>query len=574
MAVLALAMQISANTAGIRKGASETSKQLRGIKKSADSAASALRGLVAIEVSKVFTRATSAVGGFIDNVRQSVGELARLSAVSNAGVEQFQALAFAAKSVGVEQDKFADILKDVNDRVGDFLTTGGGPMADFFEQIAPRIGVTADEFRGLSGPQALQLYVSSLEKANVNQQEMTFFLEAMSSDLTLLLPLLRNGGKGFADLAAEADKLSLVLGEDQVSAIREMNQALGRVQQTIQGIIARVTAELAPRVTAIADEFLRFIQAFQGEAGGAGGAVGIADAISKGLLRFADTLAAIFDGVLMGLQGFAGDMQRTFGKFEIGASIVSRGAAGIETVFRSFMALGLFRQRLSGEANVLFGNEGGAELRDAAKRLQESNRKALDSAVDRLFGNVPQADRAAVAAAKPSGMGPLQAMLRDIGVQAQKTLEEAAKKQEEGAAKAALGKMLSGVLLDGIRSSQNTLRQQLQSGAGGIGDFFSGVFDNLQASTVEAKRTNEELTSLYAARNELEKTRLENVARLNNQALEVADIRAGGIGQFLALATGREDPGLAEARKQSQELQEINRNIQLLGGTVEIMGAA
>jgi len=40
------------------------------------------------------------------------------------------------------------------------------------------------------------------------------------------------------------------------------------------------------------------------------------------------------------------------------------------------------------------------------------------------------------------------------------------------------------------------------------------------------------------------------------------------------LATGREDPGLAEARKQSQELQEINRNIQLLGGTVEIMGAA
>ena len=574
MAVLALAMQISANTAGIRKGASETAKQLRGIKQSADSAASALRGLVAIEVGKVFTRASSAIGGFVDNVRQSVGELTRLSSVSNAGVEQFQALAFGAKTVGVEQDKLADILKDVNDRVGDFLTTGGGPMADFFEKIAPRIGLTAEEFRGLSGPQALQLYVSSLEKANVNQQEMTFFLEAMSSDLTLLLPLLRNGGKGFADLAAEADKMSIVLGADQVNAIREMNQALGRVQQTIQGIIGRVTAELAPRVTAIADEFLRFVQAFQGQAGGAGGAVGIADAIAKGLLSFADTLAAIFDGVLIRLTGFAGDMERTFGKFEMGANIASRGAAGLETIFRSFMALGLFRQRISGEANVLFGNAGGAELRDAAKQLQESNRKALDAAVDRLFGRAQQGDGAAAAAAKPSGMGPLQAMIRGLGMQADKALQDAAKMQEEGAAEAALSNMLSGVLLSGIRSARNKLNEQFRSGTGGIGDLFSGLLDNIKKSTQEAKRTNEELASLYDARDELEKTRLENVARINNRALEVADIRAGGISQFIALAAGREDPGLSEARRQSKELQEINRNIRLLGGTVEILGAA
>jgi hypothetical protein len=37
-------------------------------------------------------------------------------------------------------------------------------MKDFFEQIAPKVNVTAAQFAKLSGPEALQLYVSSLEK--------------------------------------------------------------------------------------------------------------------------------------------------------------------------------------------------------------------------------------------------------------------------------------------------------------------------------------------------------------------------------------------------------------------------
>ena len=81
-------------------------------------------------------------------------QIGRLSQVANASTTEFQKFAQAARTVGVEQDKVADILKDVNDRVGDFLATGGGPMKDFFENVAPLVGVTADQFRNLSGPQA------------------------------------------------------------------------------------------------------------------------------------------------------------------------------------------------------------------------------------------------------------------------------------------------------------------------------------------------------------------------------------------------------------------------------------
>jgi len=79
-------------------------------------------------------------------------------------------------------DKVADIIKDVNDKIGDFIATGAGPMADFFENIAPKVGVTADQFARLSGQDALALYVKSLEAANLSQAEMTFYMEAIASD--------------------------------------------------------------------------------------------------------------------------------------------------------------------------------------------------------------------------------------------------------------------------------------------------------------------------------------------------------------------------------------------------------
>ena len=87
--------------------------------------------------------------------------------VANATPEALQRWSAGARTVGIEQEKLADILKDVNDRVGDFLQTGGGPMADFFENIAPQVGVTAEQFARLSGPEALQLYITSLERAGV-----------------------------------------------------------------------------------------------------------------------------------------------------------------------------------------------------------------------------------------------------------------------------------------------------------------------------------------------------------------------------------------------------------------------
>ena len=173
------------------KASRESQKRMAEIKKSADAAGKAIAG--------IGIAAAAGLTAITVNAADTADEISRMATVANAGTTEFQKFAAGAEAVGISQEKLSDILKDVNDRVGDFLTTGGGPMKDFFEQIAPKVGVTAEQFKNLSGPQALGLYVDSLEKAGVNQQEMTFFMEAMASDATSLIPLLRDNGKAMKD---------------------------------------------------------------------------------------------------------------------------------------------------------------------------------------------------------------------------------------------------------------------------------------------------------------------------------------------------------------------------------------
>jgi hypothetical protein len=155
---------------------------------------------------KTFLPALSA-GAIISQVRRVVSEVSQievLSQIAGTTAEEFQRFAVGAETVGFAMDKTADIIKDVNDKIGDFLATGAGPMADFFENIAPQVGVTADEFKNLSGTDALALYVRSLEEANVNQAEMTFYMEALASDATALVPLLSDNATEMKRLGDEA----------------------------------------------------------------------------------------------------------------------------------------------------------------------------------------------------------------------------------------------------------------------------------------------------------------------------------------------------------------------------------
>ncbi|HCF7146506.1 phage tail tape measure protein [Pseudomonas aeruginosa] len=242
---------------------------------------------------------------------RNANEIANLASVANTSTTEFQKYAAGAKLVGIEQEKLADIFKDVNDKVGDFLNTGGGALADFFENVAPKIGVTADQFRNLSGPQALGLYVSSLEKAKVSQSDMTFYLEAIASDATALLPLLRNNAEGFKTFGDAAQAAGAILDEKTIKSANELQAATWLVEQSASGLKNQLSTALIPILSDLSDSIFdvtkegtamvsvgEFVaDSFRWIAKTAIGAVAAFELVGKSIAGAAATARAGFDGV-------------------------------------------------------------------------------------------------------------------------------------------------------------------------------------------------------------------------------------------------------------------------------------
>lgn len=213
---------------------------------------------VGLGVSAAVGTALIGLSSLTNQVGQASKELEIQAKLANATTAEFQEWAFAAGKVNVEQDKLSDVMKDVNDKFGDFMQTGGGEMADFFEKIAPKVNVTAKEFQGLSGPQILEKYYQTLQKANVSQAEMTFYMESIADDATLLAPLLENNSQKLKDYAKQAHDLGVIMDQETIAKTKEFNSALGTIQSTIQGVFTRMAGQAAPVLTNLANNFLDF----------------------------------------------------------------------------------------------------------------------------------------------------------------------------------------------------------------------------------------------------------------------------------------------------------------------------
>lgn len=252
-----LVAKIGGFTQGMSKAEREADKSSRNIKRKLNQSAKEV-GDAWAGISKVLAASfagisvasvTSKMIGIAKETANAAVEVKNLSALSNASTQDFQRMAHGAETVGISAEKLADIFKDVQDKAGDFAQTGGGGMADFFENIAPKVGVTVDQFRRLSGPEALQLYVSSLEKANLSQQDMTFYMEAIASDSTALLPLLQDNGRAWRELGDEAQRYGVILSDEAIAAAEAYREETRKLDASMAGLRVEISEELLPVLT-------------------------------------------------------------------------------------------------------------------------------------------------------------------------------------------------------------------------------------------------------------------------------------------------------------------------------------
>lgn len=160
-------------------------------------------------------------------------ELEQMALKAGVSVEKMQELAYATEQYNVTGDQLADMLKDVQDKLGDFSATGGGEFKDWMENIAPKVGLTASKLQQMAGPDALIAVQHAMDATNVSASEQVFYLESIANDVSVLQPLLRNSGAELQRLTGHYRSLNVVLTQTDISQLKEMDQALGDVSKRL-----------------------------------------------------------------------------------------------------------------------------------------------------------------------------------------------------------------------------------------------------------------------------------------------------------------------------------------------------
>lgn len=289
----ALRAVLSLDSAAFQAGAKRAQASMSNLQRGLDEAARRMRragaGLSASVTAPIAALGTASIA----SARQ-LGALDNAARVAGVAVTRFKELSLASREFGIEQDKLSDILKDVNDKFGDYFQTGGGPLADFFDNIAPKVGLTQEAFKGLSSDQALQKYVSALREANVSQAEMTFYLEAIASDATLLLPVFDRQGAAIDRVSKRARALGLQLDESLIQKSKAAAADLAivgdvlktRFQAALAGLLpvfVDLVDAMTPAIAAVVSGLQYVADAFQGLSPSAQRMVGIATAVAAAL---------------------------------------------------------------------------------------------------------------------------------------------------------------------------------------------------------------------------------------------------------------------------------------------------
>lgn len=221
-------------------------------------------GAVSLGVTAIFATG-AAVTAWVTSIAMARQELETFARLTGTSVGDLQAYGYATQKVGISMDKLADISKDVQDKLGDFIATGGGEFKDFFINVGDQVGLTAQSLQGLSGPDVLIAVKKAMDDANVSAAQQVFYLEAIGNDASKLIPLLENEGRALKTQAEEARALGVALSEIDSQSLVAAAEASSKYSIAFEGLYNRIAAKLAPYVSstmnAVADAIGRVNQA-------------------------------------------------------------------------------------------------------------------------------------------------------------------------------------------------------------------------------------------------------------------------------------------------------------------------
>jgi hypothetical protein len=555
---LALAMRASMSAGGVVSGANQAAdamdKMGRQARKTAADVSTikniAIGAVVAkgvMTLANAFTDAGRAAVNYAAGVSQSVDQLNDLSARLGIGVEALQTFNMAAKLSGAEGGTQA--LQKLGVLIGQAAESG---KTEAFEKL----GLDFQALQSMSPEEQFRAIQQAISALPTPAERAAAAVAMFGKAGVELLPLM---SQNLDEIDARMRRLGAVVGTDQVEAIGQMNDSLDMVKATFDGIIGQVVGNLAPVVTSLAEEFMAFVETFNGISGEGG--TGVANAISDALLDIADYFAGIFDSAVENFDGFGVTLQEVGSVFQFVANVFTAVGETLRAGFNMFQISGNLFAIGVGKLLEGLGSWVSQDLQQfgkdmAAKAAEQMQQNSAEG--NQALSNAGAAASAAVfgaPAAAPGADGPARRAVRAARTRMNDTDAKDAREAAR-ADKAAQDKAASEASAAQSKSERDA-----------------------KAAAERAKKAEPVLERAQAKQDDISKMERERAAALggeSNEALKANDVRSSeGMSQFLALASGREDPAIAEYRKQTAKLEEMKAELRALNQqAVDILGAA
>jgi len=404
-----------------------------------------------------------------------------------------------------------------------------------------------------------------------------------------------NLAKAFINAKDRAFEMATAITEGKVS-LEQLNAQLGKIQaQQVDNLAfameeATAAGERSEKAFAgLADVFVTpFIGAFaaiqSGTAGFTDGISGVVEGITSILSPIAQVIAPVFTliGTMVeGVLKFIGVIGEALGL------VLKIGGAVVHTFLSPFIV---------GLTNVVEAIRSGmnAAFDFIGERIDWASQKIKDfyaymskvPIIGRAFAGGEAPANAMQPAAANGAASPEQQLEFELKIfAARRENEEAIAKAEKEIADRRLNDELR--IYSARKANEDAIAEANKKTANDQFELNLQMYKSQRANEqalrdAETKRQKdqEQLNQKIAEKQEeIDKVEMDRAKALNapsSEALKANDIRSNeGMSQFLALATGREDPAIAEYRKQNEKLQQIAAELRALQQQpVDMLGAA
>lgn len=203
----------------VRRFATRTNRQLATINSGFAALGRSAKGFIGVFA------ATAGVRG-IDQMFQSLSDLADTADKLGVTAEQLQQLRFAADQTGIASNTLDMAIQRFTRRLGE-AAQGGGELKGTLDQY--RIAVTDSTGRTRDSVDVLGDLAEAIRTADSDAERLRIGFKAFDSEGAALVNTLREGRQGLEELSARAATVS----EDLVNRGREINDAWRELTQTI-----------------------------------------------------------------------------------------------------------------------------------------------------------------------------------------------------------------------------------------------------------------------------------------------------------------------------------------------------